>query len=106
MILHVLSSSPSGSIYSKALRVKNLCGYSVGELVNICTNDRQRVFEAALFSRAIYYSVLTLVLVAIVSTLIIGPSALVGCAIFVLVFPLQVSILSDGVMLVHDLTPS
>ena len=36
----------SGLVYRKAISLRDLSGLTVGELLNICTNDAQRVFGA------------------------------------------------------------
>ena len=77
-------------VYSKAVRLRDLCGYSVGELVNICTNDGQRVFDAGSYSSFVYVAVITTIAASVITSLVLSPAALLGCLIFLLTFPLQV----------------
>ena len=76
-------------MYEKVLCLRDLGQYSVGELVNICSNDSQRVFDAATFSAFIYVSLMTGLGVMVASALVLGPAAIVGCAVFFLVIPIQ-----------------
>jgi len=45
--------------YTKALRLRDLSGYSIGELVNICSNDGQRIFDAGMYFPFVYVATLT-----------------------------------------------
>ena len=83
--------TPLGLVYAKAVRLRDLCGYSVGELVNICTNDGQRVFDAGSYSSFVYVAVVTTIAASVITSLVLSPAALLGCLIFLLTFPLQVS---------------
>jgi len=39
-----------GLVYEKAIKLRDLSGYTVGELVNICSNDGQRLFGQCKFA--------------------------------------------------------
>ena len=88
-------------VYSKAVRLRDLCGYSVGELVNICTNDGQRVYDAGGFSSFIYVAIMTTISVMIMTSFILSPAALLGCLVFLMMFPAQVWVI---LLLNFDLT--
>eukprot|EP00051_Salpingoeca_urceolata_P018547 m.260888 g.260888 ORF g.260888 m.260888 type:complete len:1419 (-) comp19220_c0_seq3:108-4364(-) len=84
-----LRSTMYGLVYSKALVLRDLSGYTVGELVNLCSNDGQRMFDATTLVPFVYISAVMTVVVLVLSWLFVGPFALVGCLVFVLMLPLQ-----------------
>eukprot|EP00043_Microstomoeca_roanoka_P008172 m.78868 g.78868 ORF g.78868 m.78868 type:complete len:1323 (+) comp14131_c0_seq1:57-4025(+) len=77
-------------IYEKALGLRDLGAYSVGELVNVCMNDSQRVFEAGIYSPFIYFAGVTGIAVMVLTTYLLGPAALTGCFVFFLTVPIQI----------------
>eukprot|EP00055_Hartaetosiga_balthica_P015506 m.91950 g.91950 ORF g.91950 m.91950 type:complete len:1384 (+) comp8883_c0_seq3:26-4177(+) len=79
-----------GLVYRKALELRDLGGYSVGELVNVTTNDSQRVFEAGLYSIFIIVSGISGVCVLIITSLLLGPASIAGIAVFFLMIPIQI----------------
>lgn len=54
------------AIYNKAMTLRDLSGYSVGELVNISANDSMRLFEAGSFAPFIYISAVTGIAVMVI----------------------------------------
>ena len=42
---------PIALVFKKAIKLRDLSGYSVGELINICSNDGQRLYG---MSRALF----------------------------------------------------
>ncbi|CAB3994524.1 multidrug resistance-associated 5 isoform X1 [Paramuricea clavata] len=76
-------------VYNKMSRLKNAGDKSIGELVNICASDAQRVFEAFSFGPFVLGGPIALIIVIAYTTYIIGPSALLGCFIFLIMFPIQ-----------------
>eukprot|EP00911_Craspedida_sp_UC1_P001633 UC1_evm1s1238 len=81
-------------VYTKAMRLRDLAGYSIGELVNICSNDGQRIYDAGSYFPFVYVASLTLTAVLIFSSLIFGPAAILGCFVFLLLFPMQAAVAS------------
>ena len=69
-------------VYRKAIELRDLSGYTVGELTNLCSNDGQRFYDACTDSFFIYSSFLMTIVVVITSSIMIGPYALVGCAVY------------------------
>eukprot|EP00049_Salpingoeca_infusionum_P013021 m.242611 g.242611 ORF g.242611 m.242611 type:complete len:1470 (+) comp15333_c1_seq3:97-4506(+) len=84
-----LRSTVYAMVYEKALRLRDLSGYSVGELVNICSNDGQRLFEATIFGPFILFAAITGIVVLIGGVVILGPAAAAGCVVFFLMIPVQ-----------------
>eukprot|EP00056_Hartaetosiga_gracilis_P007440 m.108366 g.108366 ORF g.108366 m.108366 type:complete len:1405 (-) comp12705_c0_seq1:157-4371(-) len=77
-------------VYRKSLELRDLGGYSVGELVNVTTNDSQRVFEAGLYSIFIVVAGISGVTVMVITSLLLGPAAIAGLAVFFLMIPIQI----------------
>eukprot|EP01147_Barroeca_monosierra_P006554 gene6554-319_t len=107
-----------------ALDLRDFGSYSVGELVNICTNDSQRLFDAAskvttrlpdlsslvhinnisttgIYSPFIYVSFLAGIIVTALAIYLIGPAALAGSFIFFLTLPVQALFASSSGKLRH-----
>ena len=77
-------------VYRKAIELRDLGGYSVGELSNLCSNDGQRFYDASTMVFFIYTSFVMTVVVVVASALFVGPFAVLGCGIYILFIPLQV----------------
>ncbi|XP_066266540.1 ATP-binding cassette sub-family C member 5-like isoform X4 [Branchiostoma lanceolatum] len=76
-------------IFTKITRLRSLRDKTVGELVNLCANDGQRLFEATLFVIFMCQAPLGFVLGLSYSVYLIGPVSLLGCSIIVLFYPFQ-----------------
>lgn len=61
----------------------------MGAATNLMSNDCERVFEASLYLHYMWASPLYVVLVLVLVTLELGPAALVGFGLLVIVIPLQ-----------------
>ncbi|XP_033637621.1 multidrug resistance-associated protein 5-like [Asterias rubens] len=76
-------------IYHKTIRLRSTKGMSIGEIVNLCTNDGQRLFDMLLYLPHALAGP-PLALIALIYTIyLIGPAALLGTGVFVFFFPLQ-----------------
>ncbi|XP_036403959.1 multidrug resistance-associated protein 5 [Megalops cyprinoides] len=73
--------------YHKILRLRSTKDISPGELVNICSSDGQRLFEAATAGCLLAGGPLIAVLGLSYTTAFLGPTALVGSAIFIFFYP-------------------
>ncbi|KAJ8255155.1 hypothetical protein GJAV_G00201630 [Gymnothorax javanicus] len=73
--------------YQKILQLRNTKGISPGELVNICSSDGQRIFEAVCFGCLLAGGPLVVILGLSYICFFLGPTALVGSAIFVCFYP-------------------
>ncbi|CAB4003134.1 multidrug resistance-associated 5-like [Paramuricea clavata] len=76
-------------VYNKMARLKNAGDKSIGELVNICASDAQRVFDCFFYGFFVIGGPFALILVIAYTTYILGPSALLGCVILFFMFPIQ-----------------
>ncbi|XP_048400660.1 ATP-binding cassette sub-family C member 5-like isoform X2 [Stegostoma tigrinum] len=74
--------------FEKILKLRNTKDVSVGELVNICSNDGQRLFEVASVGSMLTGGPLVAILGIIYTALFLGPTALLGSAVFILIYPL------------------
>ncbi|KAL2077491.1 hypothetical protein ACEWY4_026995 [Coilia grayii] len=73
--------------FNKLLNLRNARDMSVGELVNICSSDGQRIYEAVSVGCLLAGGPLIGVLGLSYSAYFLGPTALVGSAIFIIFYP-------------------
>ncbi|XP_066203968.1 ATP-binding cassette sub-family C member 5 isoform X2 [Saccopteryx leptura] len=73
--------------FKKILKLKNIKEKSVGELVNLCSNDGQRMFEAAAVGSLLAGGPIVAILGMIYNVIILGPTGFLGSAVFILFFP-------------------
>ncbi|XP_028650798.1 multidrug resistance-associated protein 5 isoform X2 [Erpetoichthys calabaricus] len=73
--------------FQKILKLKNIKDKSVGELINMCSNDGLRMFEAAAVGSLLAGGPLIAVLGMIFNIIILGPTSLLGSAVFILFYP-------------------
>ncbi|XP_077984677.1 ATP-binding cassette sub-family C member 5-like [Glandiceps talaboti] len=85
-----LRSAVLATIYKKVLALRNLQDQTVGQIINLCTNDGQRIFDAAANAAFLIGGPLVVLICIIYTTYILGPTALLGSLLFVLAYPLQI----------------
>ncbi|XP_061748109.1 ATP-binding cassette sub-family C member 5 isoform X2 [Nerophis ophidion] len=73
--------------FNKILRLRNTKDISPGELINICSSDGQRLYEAVSAGCLLAGGPLVGILGLIYTTYFLGFTALVGSAIFVIFYP-------------------
>ncbi|XP_045054550.2 ATP-binding cassette sub-family C member 5 isoform X2 [Desmodus rotundus] len=73
--------------FKKILKLKNIKEKSVGELVNLCSNDGQRMFEAAAVGSLLAGGPIVAILGMIYNVIILGPTGFLGSAVFILFYP-------------------
>ncbi|XP_030837938.1 multidrug resistance-associated protein 5 [Strongylocentrotus purpuratus] len=66
--------------------LRSLKDHSVGEIVNICANDSQRLYDVCLLGNYIISSLVMLLAALVAVQVIIGTGALIGTAITYLIF--------------------
>ncbi|XP_044843536.1 ATP-binding cassette sub-family C member 12 isoform X7 [Mauremys mutica] len=71
------------------LAFKSLTHISVGEVINVLSNDGYRMFEAALFCPLPITVPALMIVCTIYSCLILGPTALTGTFVYIIFIPLQ-----------------
>ncbi|XP_006884122.1 PREDICTED: multidrug resistance-associated protein 5 isoform X2 [Elephantulus edwardii] len=73
--------------FKKILKLKNIKEKSLGELINICSNDGQRMFEAAAVGSLLAGGPVVAILGMVYTVIILGPTGLLGSAVFILFYP-------------------
>ncbi|KAK6473650.1 multidrug resistance-associated protein 5-like isoform X1 [Huso huso] len=73
--------------FDKILKLRSTKDVSIGELVNMCSGDGQRLFEVATVGCLLAGGPLVAVLGLIYTAVFQGPTALLGSAIFILFYP-------------------
>lgn len=73
--------------FQKILQLRSTKDVSTGELVNICSSDGQRLYEAVSVGCLLAGGPLVGILGLSYTTYFLGPTALVGSAIFVIFYP-------------------
>ncbi|XP_066459128.1 ATP-binding cassette sub-family C member 5 isoform X1 [Eleutherodactylus coqui] len=73
--------------FKKILKLKNIKEKSLGELINVCSSDGQRVFEAAAVGSLLAGGPIVAVLGMVYNVYVIGPTGFLGSAIFILFYP-------------------
>ncbi|XP_077987575.1 ATP-binding cassette sub-family C member 5-like [Glandiceps talaboti] len=84
-----LRAAALANVFKKVLRLRNLQDKSVGEIVNICAADGQRLFDACIYCVIPMSSPILATLCAVYAVLLVGPAALLGTCVFILFVPLQ-----------------
>uniref|UniRef100_A0A8C1TQK9 ATP-binding cassette, sub-family C (CFTR/MRP), member 5 n=1 Tax=Cyprinus carpio TaxID=7962 RepID=A0A8C1TQK9_CYPCA len=77
--------------FHKILRLRSLREKSMGELINMCSSDGQRMFEAAAVGSLLAGGPLVAVLGMAYNVSVLGPTSLLGSAVFILFYPTMVS---------------
>ncbi|KAK1904101.1 Multidrug resistance-associated protein 5, partial [Dissostichus eleginoides] len=73
--------------FHKILRLRNTKDITPGELINICSNDGQRLYEAVSIGCMLAGGPLVGILGLSYTAYFLGPTALLGSAIFILFYP-------------------
>ncbi|XP_072264457.1 ATP-binding cassette sub-family C member 5 [Pyxicephalus adspersus] len=73
--------------FKKILKLKNIKEKSMGELINVCSSDGQRMFEAAAVGSLLAGGPIVAVLGMIYNVYVLGPTGFLGSAVFILFYP-------------------
>uniref|UniRef100_A0A6I8QHH6 ATP-binding cassette sub-family C member 5 n=1 Tax=Xenopus tropicalis TaxID=8364 RepID=A0A6I8QHH6_XENTR len=73
--------------FKKILKLKNIKEKSMGELINVCSSDGQRMFEAAAVGSLLAGGPIVAILGMIYNVIILGPTGFLGSAVFILFYP-------------------
>ncbi|XP_066266532.1 ATP-binding cassette sub-family C member 5-like [Branchiostoma lanceolatum] len=76
-------------IFTKITRLRSLQDKTVGELVNLCANDGQRLFDATSLFVLLFGAPFVFLLGLCYTVYLIGPAAVLGCSVFILYYPFQ-----------------
>uniref|UniRef100_A0A7M5WZJ7 Multidrug resistance-associated protein 5 n=2 Tax=Clytia hemisphaerica TaxID=252671 RepID=A0A7M5WZJ7_9CNID len=77
-------------IYEKSLKIKSTGYKSIGEFVNLCSNDATRLYEASFFVCGAFFGPFQLLAGAIYLGFYFGKSAIIGSSVFLLHLPLSI----------------
>ncbi|XP_076278986.1 ATP-binding cassette sub-family C member 5-like isoform X3 [Lasioglossum baleicum] len=91
-----LKSACSTLLYKKIIRLNSLGNKSTGELINLFTNDSQRLFDAVIYGPMILNGPIIVTCGVFYILWIFGPLALLGTLVFLLFYPFQY-LISRGV---------
>ncbi|XP_067362281.1 multidrug resistance-associated protein 5 isoform X1 [Channa argus] len=73
--------------FNKILRLRSIRDKSMGQLLNMCSSDGQRMFEAAAVGSLLAGGPLVAVLGVAYNLFVLGPTSLLGSAVFILFYP-------------------
>ncbi|XP_044278252.1 multidrug resistance-associated protein 5 isoform X3 [Varanus komodoensis] len=73
--------------FKKILKLKNIKEKSLGELINVCSTDGQRMFEAAAVGSLLAGGPVVAILGMVYNVFILGPTGFLGSAVFILFYP-------------------
>ncbi|XP_045930955.1 multidrug resistance-associated protein 5 isoform X1 [Micropterus dolomieu] len=73
--------------FHKILKLRSVRDKSMGQLVNMCSSDGQRMFDAAAVGSLLAGGPLVAVLGVAYNLFILGPTSLLGSAVFILFYP-------------------
>ncbi|XP_054769860.2 ATP-binding cassette sub-family C member 5-like [Lytechinus pictus] len=82
----------------KILRLRGLHRASMGEIVNLCVNDGNRLYDGMVFSPLIFGAPVVFICACVFTTHIIGKSALIGMLVYVLVYAAQFALTAGKVV--------
>nr|XP_033797358.1 multidrug resistance-associated protein 9-like isoform X2 [Geotrypetes seraphini] len=75
--------------FEKLIKFNTLAHISVGEVINLLSNDGHRLFEAAVFCPLIIGTPFLLIMCTVYSCFILGPTALIGVFTYIAFAPIQ-----------------
>uniref|UniRef100_A0A3Q4MCU7 ATP-binding cassette sub-family C member 5 n=1 Tax=Neolamprologus brichardi TaxID=32507 RepID=A0A3Q4MCU7_NEOBR len=76
--------------FQKIISLRVYSGVSMGEMINVLTNDGQRMFEAVLFGSFVLSSPVLYVLCIVYACYILGYTALTGVFTYLILIPVQI----------------
>ncbi|XP_047348437.1 ATP-binding cassette sub-family C member 5-like isoform X6 [Vespa velutina] len=84
-----LKSSCSALLYKRIIGLNNVGNINIGELVNLFSNDSQRLFDVILYGPMIVTSPIIIICSIIYILQFFNPMALLGMVAFLLFYPIQ-----------------
>ncbi|KAI4495187.1 hypothetical protein M0804_001388 [Polistes exclamans] len=84
-----LKSSCTALLYKKIIGLNNIGNINTGELVNLFSNDSQRLFDVVLYGPMIVNSPIIIISSIVYILHFFSPLALLGMVAFILFYPLQ-----------------
>uniref|UniRef100_A0A671THT9 ATP binding cassette subfamily C member 12 n=1 Tax=Sparus aurata TaxID=8175 RepID=A0A671THT9_SPAAU len=90
-----LKGAFSTMAYQKVISLRVHSGISMGEMINVLTNDGHRLFEAALFGSFLIASIVLFFECIIYACLVLGYTALTGVATYIIFVPIFLAKLTN-----------
>ncbi|XP_074522327.1 ATP-binding cassette sub-family C member 12-like [Halichoeres trimaculatus] len=84
-----LKGAFSSMAYQKVISLRAHSGVSMGEMINVLTNDGHRLFEAVLFGSFLLCSPVLLIVSIVYACIILGWTALTGVCTYLIFIPVQ-----------------
>ncbi|XP_070815026.1 ATP-binding cassette sub-family C member 12 [Chaetodon trifascialis] len=84
-----LKGAFSSMAFEKVISLRMHSGISMGEMINVLTNDGHKLFEAVLFGSFLLSAPVLLVVCIIYSCFVLGYTALTGVSIYLIFVPVQ-----------------
>uniref|UniRef100_A0A8C6M5R5 ATP binding cassette subfamily C member 12 n=1 Tax=Nothobranchius furzeri TaxID=105023 RepID=A0A8C6M5R5_NOTFU len=88
-----LKGAFSTMAYQKVISLRTLDGISMGEMINVLTNDGHRLFEAVLFASFTFSAPVLFVVCIVYACYVLGYTALTGVCTYLIFVPIQVTVL-------------
>ncbi|KAM3625375.1 uncharacterized protein V6R79_011146 [Siganus canaliculatus] len=85
-----LKTAFSSMAFQKVISLRVHSGITMGEMINVLTNDGHRMFEAVLFGSFSLASPVLLVLCVVYACVVLGYTALMGVSVYLIFVPVQV----------------
>ncbi|PIK35517.1 putative multidrug resistance-associated protein 5, partial [Apostichopus japonicus] len=88
-----LRSGTLAACFNRLARLRSLQQHSVGEIVNVCANDSQRLYDVCIIGNFVISSLVMFMAGCVAALIIIGPGALLGTlSTFLVLLPMQMVI--------------
>uniref|UniRef100_A0A8C6M5H1 ATP binding cassette subfamily C member 12 n=1 Tax=Nothobranchius furzeri TaxID=105023 RepID=A0A8C6M5H1_NOTFU len=84
-----LKGAFSTMAYQKVISLRTLDGISMGEMINVLTNDGHRLFEAVLFASFTFSAPVLFVVCIVYACYVLGYTALTGVCTYLIFVPIQ-----------------
>ncbi|KAI4830243.1 hypothetical protein KUCAC02_001889 [Chaenocephalus aceratus] len=78
--------------FQKVISLRAHSGISTGEMISVLTNDGHKLFDAVLFGNFLHASPMLFIICVVYACYILGYTALIGVATYLICIPLQVSL--------------
>ncbi|XP_007474889.2 ATP-binding cassette sub-family C member 11 [Monodelphis domestica] len=98
-----LRTAASSLAFEKLMELRSLNNISIGEAISFFASDINHLFEGACFGPLIVITFSTIISASVSTYIILGPTAFLGIACYLLIFPLQTLLTRIIVRLHHQI---
>ncbi|XP_068938918.1 ATP-binding cassette sub-family C member 11 isoform X2 [Petaurus breviceps papuanus] len=96
-----LKTAACSLAFEKLMEFRSLTHISVGEAISFFASDVNSLFEGACFGPLIVITFGTVIAISVSTSITLGPTALIGIACYLLIFPLQIFLTKTIIKLHH-----